>query len=110
MNLGYILKIEGNLLDNDKIILSGYSNIIEKYFTTTINKIEYDNTIKNESEAKIVLPYEDYLYTISTEVVDNDMDNWYSTLNHTFNTFNYCTYNIPNNVYMSFIGSLVTTL
>ena len=98
--------IKGNL-DKDVLHMEGYYKPSKRYFKVSINIV--DTLYDSKDEQYILVKYNNKLYCIETTLINNPLISIVST-KIPLKNFNYLNYNIPVNVYMTMIGSIVSDI
>ena len=99
-----IYEIKGNI-EKDALNIIGYHEHTKRYFQIYINTV--DMSYGNTNEQCILVKQDNKLYCIETTLMTTIPA---SKKKYHIKNFNYIKYNIPETVYMSMIGSIVTNL
>ena len=99
-----IYEIKGNIEKNVLNII-GYHEQTKRYFQIYINIVDMSYNTTNEQ--CILVKQDNKLYCIETPLMTNIIA---SKKKYNIKNFNYIKYNIPDTVYMSMIGSIVSNL
>ena len=89
----------------EQIVINGYTPILKTHFSTLITRLnQVADLVDDHNEGCIVVQSGNWFYKIETTLCVNIEEN-----NQPIK-FNYTKYNLSPQVYMSFIGSIVTQL
>ena len=90
----------------EEITIRGYSPIIDMDFVTLITRLnQVADLVNDDNESSIVVQSGNWFYSIETTFYTKN----YNAIRGIIN-FDYTNYNMSPQVYMTFIGSIVTQL
>jgi len=90
----------------EKITIKGYSPILDKDFDTLITRLnKVTDLVDDNNESCIVVQSSDWFYSIKTVLDAKIYNRPFDIIN-----FDYTCFNLSPQVYIAFIGSIVTQL